>query len=139
MTYDFSVPRSGPPGPMAPLSWCESVLRFFVDECGLGSQVLLGLNFYGADFAKGSSSGRHIVGHEYIALLEEYESDVAWVEEFGEDAFTYESSPEMAEHLVFYPTPRSVRARLQLARRSGSGGVAIWELGQGLPYLMNEM
>jgi chitinase domain-containing protein 1 len=139
MTYDFSVPGSNQPGPMAPLQWCESVIRFFVSDANLGSKVLLGLNFYGVDFERDGPGSRHIVGHEYVALLKKYESDIVWLEEYGEDAFTYKSSPSGSEHIVFYPTRRSLRARLQLARQVRCGGVAIWELGQGLPYFMDEV
>jgi chitinase domain-containing protein 1 len=139
MTYDFSVPGSSQPGPMAPLQWCESVLRFFVNDANLGSKVLLGLNFYGVDFERDGPGSRHIVGHEYVALLKKYESDIVWLEEYGEDAFTYKSAGGVSEHIVFYPTRRSLRARLQLARQVRCGGVAIWELGQGLPYFMDEV
>jgi chitinase domain-containing protein 1 len=139
MTYDFSVPGSGAPGPIAPLRWCEGVLQFLVNDSELGSKVLLGLNFYGADFERDSQGGRHIVGHEYVALLKEYEPDIAWLDEYGEDAFAYKDSRSGTEHVVFYPTRRSLQARLRLARRAGCGGVAIWELGQGLPFFMEEL
>jgi spore germination protein YaaH len=105
----------------------------------LGSKVLLGLNFYGVDFERDGPGSRHIVGHEYVGLLKKYESDIVWLEEYGEDAFTYVSARGGSEHIVFYPTRRSLRARLQLARQARCGGVAIWELGQGLPYFMDEV
>jgi chitinase domain-containing protein 1 len=135
MTYDFAGMR----GPIAPLNWCEQVARFYVDECSLGRKVLLGLNFYGLDFAhRNRTDTRHIVGHEFVSLVKEMESSVAWLDDFAEDAFGYESEAGV-ERAVFYPTFRSVQARVNLAQRVGCGGVAIWELGQGLPWLFDAL
>jgi Glycosyl hydrolases family 18 len=132
MTYDYS----GTTGPLAPLAWCERVARFFVDECALGKRVLLGLNFYGVDFAhRDRQDSGHVVGHEYITLLREQEPTVTWIDDYGEDAFSYVKNN--TERAVFYPTHRSVRARVKLAMDIGCGGVAVWEVGQGLPWLFD--
>lgn len=140
MTYDFTTPGSKKPGPMAPSSWMRDVAKFFVTECGLGDKVLLGLNFYGVDFApRGVHLGgkdRHVVGHEVIKLLTDHKPELLWVDEIKEHAFIYKH--EEKKHIVFYPTRESISARLTIAEETGCGGVAIWDLGQGLDHFFEE-
>lgn len=131
MTYDFSSP-GGNPGPMAPLAWVERVGSFFATSCRLGSKVLLGINFYGLEFSK-RGNGRHIIGHEYLSLLRQYKPAINWHPQFGEHHFVYNNGKD--DRVVFYPTLRSVKARVDLAEKLGCGGVAVWELGQGIPWL----
>lgn len=139
MTYDFSTPGSQP-GPMAPIKWVRGVGTFLAKDCGLGRRVLLGLNFYGLDFLERGEGqapdGRHVLGHEYISLLEQHKPELFWLEELGEHAFGY--GKDGAQHMVFYPTKRSVGMRVKLAKELGCGGVAIWELGQGLDHFFDE-
>lgn len=54
MTYDFS--NSQNPGPNAPLKWIDITLKLLLGsssnvDSSLAKKVLLGLNFYGNDFA----------------------------------------------------------------------------------------
>ena len=54
MTYDFSGPQN--PGPNAPLKWIHSTLQILLGGTGkthqnLAQKILLGINFYGNDFA----------------------------------------------------------------------------------------
>lgn len=39
-------------------------------------------------------------------------------------------------HIVYYPTPASLAARVQLAAKLGVG-LSIWELGQGIDIFMD--
>lgn len=140
MTYDFSVPGSRP-GPMAPTAWVRAVATYLAKECGLGEKLLVGFNFYGLDFLKSSPKGaasndRHIVGHELIALLKEHRPQLVWVDDVGEHAFVYQKEEE--QHIVFYPSSPSIAQRIALLRDVGCGGIAIWELGQGLDYFFDE-
>lgn len=139
MTYDFSTPGSRP-GPMAPISWVKAVATYLVKDCGLGRKVLIGLNFYGLDFMQRSQgqapNDRHIVGHEYISLLREHRPDFVWLDEVGEHAFVYKTDDQ--QRVVFYPTRQSIAQRVALVTELGCGGVAIWELGQGLNYFFDE-
>lgn len=141
MTYDFSTPGSRP-GPMAPIPWVKAVATYLAKDCGLGQKLLIGLNFYGLDFmqrseAQAAPNDRHVVGHEFIALLREHKPDFVWLEELGEHAFVYKKGSE--QHVVFYPTRQSIAQRISLVKEIGCGGVAIWELGQGLNYFFDEL
>lgn len=129
-TYGLHAP-GGDAGPVAPLPWCEKIAKFLVHDAKLGKKLLLGINFYGLEFPQIGKGGRHLIRQEYIKILLHEEPDITWIDEYGEDAFGYEGM-HIQQRVVFYPTSRSIRARLDMAREVGCGGVAIWELGQGL-------
>lgn len=149
MAYDFSVP-GGEPGPVSPVSWVRMTARYWVSDAGLGRKVLLGLNFYGVDFASrsGTEKGkrvaqgedRHVVGSQVLEILQKHNPKVVMYREMdvAEHIFEYTDSEE-GERLVFYPTKASVSARVFVAEQEGCGGVAIWELGQGPKHLLNAL
>jgi spore germination protein YaaH len=57
-----------------------------------------------------------------------------WDEESGENYLELSNNG----HRVYYPTPRSLQLRTRLAERF-SAGLSIWELGQGINCLLNEI
>lgn len=140
MTYDFSMP-GGKAGPMAPMGWVKAVVKYLTDDCRLGRKVLVGINFYGVDFAQRGSgeegaADRHVVGHDYVSLLKEHKPEIVWLDEVGEHAFGYGRGKE--QHVVFYPSRKSIAERVALAESWQCGGIAIWELGQGLNHFFDE-
>lgn len=141
MTYDFSTPGSRP-GPVAPIFWVKAVVTYLAKDCGLREKLLVGLNFYGIDFVQRSesqttASDKHVVGDEVITLLQRHKPDIVWLQDLGEHGFAYEEGG--TQHIVFYPTRESVAQRVSLAKELGCGGVAVWELGQGLNHFFEEL
>lgn len=144
MTYDFSIARRQP-GPNAPLPWmefCAVEIRgpLSDEDFMLGEKLLLGLPFYGYDM------GDAVVGHSYLDLLKKHEPDVKFDSRSKEHFFIYldtsvgaDGQVQRNKRLVHFPTRFSIQQRLDLSHKVGVAGVAIWELGQGLPSFFEQL
>jgi len=137
MTYDFSSPQR--PGPNAPLSWItQNILRLLPPDhrtsaSQLGHKILMGMNFYGYEYWK-PQNAEAIIGPRYLKMLTSYKPKLIWKSAHHEHVFTYKKGDE--EHVVYYPTLKSIHDRLELAQSLGVG-VSIWEIGQGLDYFFD--
>ncbi|XP_018474383.1 uncharacterized protein LOC108845715 isoform X4 [Raphanus sativus] len=138
MTYDFSNAQN--PGPNAPLKWIDLTLKLLLGSSNnvdstLARKVLLGINFYGNDFAISGGDGGTIIGRDYLALLQKHKPALHWDKESGEHIIMYRDDKNI-KHAVFYPTLMSILLRLENARLWGIG-ISIWEIGQGLDYFFD--
>lgn len=138
MLYDAAV--SGP-SPNAPLPWQEKNLRMLLEE-GTADEdappawsgaVLMGVPFYAYDFTEHVQTGTQDVAaltcESVLALLGRHQPPLEWHAEAAEHSATFRAGT--TRHTIFFPTPSSFAARLELALRLGVG-VSIWELGQGM-------
>ncbi|KAJ8683194.1 hypothetical protein QAD02_018986 [Eretmocerus hayati] len=128
MTYDYSNIQH--PGANAPIDWVRKCIETLVPDSKdlKRTQILMGLNFYGYHYTH--SGGGPIVGSQYLNLLEHLKGKIQWDDKSQEHFFEVKS-PETG--YVFYPTAHSIMLRIDLAHELDTG-LAIWELGQGLPY-----
>ena len=153
MTYDAASGLD--PGANAPLAWvgeCLSELltrkscsadgtcAFEKADAAIGRRVLVGMNFYGNEYMLSNKRGRDIVGREFIRILRKETTTnngtLLWDKEAHEHVFKYGLPNVGSDFEVWYPTPRSVHARMDLAASWGAG-LAIWEVGQGLDWLFD--
>ena len=140
MTYDYSA-GGGKPGPNAPVGWVKAAVDALLrgegvkgGEEGEGwrEKVLVGINFYGMHWKGEGERGEPVVGSQYEELLRGGGRRV-W-----EGASMEERVEVKGGGVVYYPTSRSLRARVDLINAEGCG-MSIWELGQGLPPLLDEL
>ncbi|GFR53271.1 hypothetical protein Agub_g16062, partial [Astrephomene gubernaculifera] len=139
MTYDHNT-ATGRPGANCPLPWLQANIKHM--EKGpkrskepplpeaVRPRVLLGANFYGWDFAPSRGGLAAVTVSDLVPLLQKHQPELRWDEGVEEHTFQYQDKEGHVHH-VWYPTPRSLEARLQVARDAGVG-ISVWELGQGL-------
>jgi len=132
MTYDYSSPQR--PGPNSPLPWVKKCIHLLDPDGVFNAKFLLGLNFYGNDYTP--TGGGPILGRDFVRLLGEAGSDptFVWDEDSAEHLIEFKVDKKRSKHTVFFPSLNSIQSRLLLAKELNLGGVAIWELGQGLDY-----
>lgn len=138
MLYDHNI-QSNEAGPNSPLWWVKQNLEAAA-EFKYGAAInttLAGLNFYGYDFM--SADGRPtqplaITSNGFLALLQSCAPTLDYNEEHHEHFFHCKNSEGF--HTVYYPTPTSMQARLEVLQEAGVG-LSIWELGQGLACFMD--
>ena len=133
MTYDYST--AGAAGPNAPIKWCAEAVERVARSADLKSKVLMGLNFYGNDYVQGRSGAATVLGRDLVARLttrSNRQMQFEWSPVFAEHSLAYVDEAGAA-HTVYYPSPKSIAQRIELAQRMGAG-ISIWEIGQGLDY-----
>jgi chitinase domain-containing protein 1 len=96
-------------------------------------KILVGLNMYGNDYT--AVGGDTVVVGAYLKLLEKHKPSFFWDEENEEHYFKYTDS-KGDTHTVWYPTLKSIDARLSLLEELGVGA-SVWEIGQGLDYFVS--
>lgn len=127
MTYDYPNPEiSG----VAPIDWVEANIEYLVQSSNKpdkSSKILMGLNFYGYDRTGGGMEA--VLGKRFIEALKSPNSKLVFDQNAAEYQLLFGKNG-----VIYYPTIRSIQMRLDLAAQLHIGGVAIWDLGQGLDH-----
>lgn len=133
MLYDQHTSNDNP-GPVAGLPWVEASLRRVIAEAP-PKKLMLGIPLYYRRFQpKGIVEGTHT---EALALSRARDAAITRDDREGESTFAFEE--EGARNVVWLQDARSVRGRLDLARRFRLLGFSAWRLGhedpEAWPYL----
>ena len=127
MAYDYSYP-GGRDGPVAPFNWVNGVAAYAASQFGPG-KVLLGVPFYGHDW--NLSRGGYASSHGYdtvLDLVRRYNGSIGYDDVYQEAYADYNQDGD--QRRVWFQTPRSLQARLDIVKRNNLGGFAAWRLGQ---------
>lgn len=134
MTYDY-VDYSkvdNPDGrPNAPLAWVRyTIEKMTNNDAELKQKIIMGINFYGRYYDELMHGDNSVTGKSFIEKMEQTKGpmQMTWVKKFSEHKIKFEEG----NTVYYYPSVKSVQARLRLADELGVAGVAIWEIGQGL-------
>ena len=151
MTYDFSVAR---PGPMGPLSWTEKTIQYAISVMS-ASKVYMGLPGYGRDWITSvngkcpTSAPPGLIGGAKAATFKMNYADAKaaidgavpiFNEQYSEVTYSYKQSYNglsatgaatacTVNRTVWYQNARSYADRMALVAKYRSGGAAIWTLG----------
>jgi spore germination protein YaaH len=141
MAYDFSVAE---PGPIAPLYWVEQVIEAATDEVDDRTKLWLGVPLYGRNWLVSTAGtcpadapqGTQAVNQRTVDdLIERRGVTPVRDENAGESSFVYDVQFGSGDTLctqtrrVHWVDAQGAFERLDLARRKGLGGGALWALG----------
>ena len=158
MTYDYSVSKVGPIGPIA---WTEKTVAYATSIMP-ASKVYVGLAGYGRDWVtkvdgvcpapfasaiKVGAKAATFVMRDAATLAASYQTTPVFDEKTGEATFTYTKSYEgltaaglsttcTATRTAWYQNPQSYLIRSALVAKYKLGGVTAWTLGMEDPLAM---
>jgi spore germination protein YaaH len=158
MTYDYSVAKVGPIGPIA---WTEKTVAYAASIMP-ASKIYLGLAGFGRDwvtkvdgicpapFAKAIKVGAKaatFVMRDAATLAANYQVTPVYDEKYGEATFTYTKAYEgvtsdgrsticTATRTAWYQNAQSYKIRSELVSKYKLGGVTAWTLGMEEPLAM---
>ena len=141
MAYDYHA-MSGPPGPIAPISWVADVARF--SAARFGARMSLGLPSYGYTWYRRTVSGNcpasatsstYGSAQSMLDIAQREGVKPRYVPSVAEFTFRYVKAYRdgvhrcRAEREVWFEDARSVKAKLAVVRRHHIRSVAFWVLG----------
>lgn len=128
MTYEEHWPGSSP-GSVASLGWVTRVLDYALANMP-ANKIYMGLPLYGYDWTEGGGA-QVISRRRALEVAQRFGATSRWDDDQHSTYFTYENRGR--RHTVYFEDPRSTREKLDLARRKGIRGVAIWEMNLSYP------
>jgi spore germination protein YaaH len=158
MTYDYSVAK---PGPLGPLTWTEKTVKYAASIMP-ASKVYLGVPGYGRDWVtavtgvcpsnvasviKPGAKAATFVMRDAQNLAATYGVVPVYNEIFGEMSFTYQKSYNgttagglatscTATRVAWYQNAQSYTVRASLVEKYRLGGLAAWTLGMEEPLAL---
>ncbi|ORZ37303.1 glycoside hydrolase superfamily [Catenaria anguillulae PL171] len=141
MTYDYSSHR-GKVGPNAPLDWVDFNLNRLCPPTSstCSPTILIGVHFFGmrATYSPTTHTPMSfdpILGRDLVSLSRASTAHVSWDAHAHERVLTLDEGATK----VWYPSRRSLRARLRLCHARQACGFAVWEGGQGTDELWDAL
>jgi spore germination protein YaaH len=155
MTYDYSVARSGPIGP---ISWAEQTTKYAATLMA-PSKIYVGVATYGRDWVVGltgtcpvgvnlvaqtatvNGTRATVLSNSAVALAKAYGATPTWNAQYAESTFTYRKTYAgktssgadtscTATRTVWYQDARAALERAKLVGKYRLGGIALWYIGQ---------
>jgi spore germination protein YaaH len=147
MTYDYSISK---PGPIGPLEWTEATVAYAATLMP-PSKIWLGVPGYGRDWItkvtgkcptsyakliKTTAKAAVFAANKGVELANTYGAVPTYSEKMGEVTFTYQKTYNegtascTATRVAWYQNSRAYLARMELVAKYKLGGLTQWTLGQ---------
>lgn len=133
MTYEWGY-TYGPPLAVAPIYEVRRVLEYGLSEIP-ANKVLMGIPNYGYDWTLPYQEGgmaRSISNLRAVELAWIYGAEIFYDEAAQAPFFNY-TTPEGAEHMVWFEDLRSMRAKFDLCAELGLRGLTYWTVTRPFP------
>jgi spore germination protein len=125
MAYDENLPGYLP-GPVASAGWVEKVAAFAASQIPK-EKVLLGIAAYGYDWVQGTTQGNGLGVPQAMNLAARYGAAVQW-DSVGQVPY-FEYTKDGVPRIVYFENAQSLGPKLDIVKKYGLGGIAIWRLG----------
>lgn len=133
MAYDWHW-QSGASGPIAPLSWVGSVVRYTTSQVP-AAKILLGVPLYGYDWV--GTKAQVLTWNQVQQLVAAHQAQVQWDEASQSPHFTYMT--DGVTHEVWFENARSVGLKVGLGTQNKLGGIELWRLGGEDPAVWDQL
>lgn len=134
MTYEWGY-TYGPPLAVAPINQVDAVVQYALTEIP-ADQMYLGVPNYGYNwrlpFVRGDSRAVSISSVTAVDTARRYGAEILFDPVAQAPHFNY-LDENQEEHEVWFEDARSIRAKLELARRNQMLGVGYWNLMRPFP------
>jgi len=125
MAYDQHY-SGGPAGPIADVAWVNDVISYAKSSIP-PSKILLGLPFYGYNWAIGRNGARSMAYNDIVATVFATGTQIQMDPSSQSPFFIY------AGRIVWFENSSSLRTKVNLVNQHGLAGWAGWRLGQEDP------
>ena len=125
MTYDHHW-STGPSGPVAPINWVESNIKYALEYIS-SDKLLLGIANYGYNWGQ-NQIGEDISTKKALNLAAEKGTEILWNNEYKVPYFNYYDVDGL-KHEVWFENSYSLEHKLALVTKYNLKGIAIWRLG----------
>ncbi len=124
MAYDYHWATS-PPGPVAPVGWVRSVLRYAKTQIP-AAKIVLGIPLYGYNWSGGHATGLSWL--QALRLSRQYRVTPRYDAASQAPWFSY-TDASGRRHTVWFENAASSRAKFEAAQGAGIAGVYLWMYG----------
>ncbi len=131
MLYDQHYNGSNA-GPVSPYPWVVANVNWFLHTAHIPpAKLVLAAGVYGYDWPKGSTQAQELPLNAVLAEAAAHHATIQMDRPSQNPYFTYTAGGHA--HIVWFQDQQTMLQRLQLAKKLGLRGVAIWALGQETP------
>lgn len=126
MAYDYTG-SSGKSGPIAPLEWIDSILKYATEKVP-EETIVLGLPFYAYEWVKDKPGAKALVYNDIVNIRKSYYVDYdVYDQEFGEKKLLITENG--TEKVVWYQDRKVTMDRINLALKYDINKFIFWRLG----------